>query len=123
MKIKAIQDAWYQKKKVREGQIVNYKGNEVPVWGTLANGEVFEEEKENKDEGKDPATNPNGTAHENPDNTPDENADLNTKLEILRNLAVENDVWVDVKNMTAKEEIARLKEELKKKNVVGIDTL
>lgn len=140
MKIKATQDAWYRKKKIREGQIVDYKESEVPCWGTLANGEVFVEEK------KDEPINPNSNAtelngegseeefedkeqvsegdsenkegDEEQDEPEESEAQLEKELELIRDLAVENDVWVEIPdNCTAKEETELIKKALVAKGI------
>ena len=146
MKIKATQDAWYRKKKIREGQIVDYKEPEVPCWGTLADGEVFVEEKkkaeENKKAGKDEdeeeikeqeeqdgedededesegeGDSENKEGDEEQDEPNKSDAQLEKELELIRDLAVENDVWVEIPdNCTAKEETELIKKELVAKGI------
>ena len=121
MKIKATMDAWYQKKKIREGQIVDYKGPDVPCWGTLADGAVFEAEDEdnenlNPDDDDEQDDETEGEGEQEPDVDNDDS--LNETLEVLRDLAVENDIWVELPdNCTAQEEIELLRKEFIAKNV------
>ena len=150
MKIKATQDAWYKKKKIREGQIVDYNEPEVPCWGTLADGDVFVEEKGvnevssldfpttppvvKDDEPVEPDSDADESDGEDSDeddeqdedeseddgdeeNEPDEQG-LEKDLELIRDLAVENDVWVEIPdNCTAKEEIELIKQGLSAKGI------
>lgn len=140
MKIKATQDAWYRKKKIREGQIVDYKEPEVPCWGTLANGEELPEckkEEENRnanlkdeeeldeqdeDEVKEEPNEPD-ELDEQDEEEPEKqeempNIELDKKLELLRDLAVENDVWVEIPDeCTVEKEVKLLQGALESKQI------
>ena len=136
MKIKATQDAWYKKKKIREGQIVDYNEPEVPCWGTLADGDVFVEEKwvNEDDEPVEPDSDADESEGEGSDEDDEQDEDeseddgdeenepeeqgLEKDLELIRDLAVENDVWVEIPdNCTAKEEIELIKQGLSAKGI------
>ena len=135
MKIKATQDAWYKKKKIREGQIVDYNEPEVPCWGTLADGDVFVEEKgvneddepvepdsdadESDGEGSDEDDElDDGDEEDESDEQGEGDSQLEKDLELIRDLAVENDVWVEIPdNCTAKEEIELIKQGLSAKGI------
>lgn len=130
MKIKATQDAWYRKKKIREGQIVDYKESEVPCWGTLANGEELPEckkeeeelDEQDEDEVKEEPNEPD-EVDEQDEKEPEEqeetpNIELDKKLELLRDLAVENDVWVEIPDeCTVEKEVKLLQGALESKQI------
>lgn len=137
MKIKATQDAWYKKKKIREGQIVDYNEPEVPCWGTLADGDVFVEEKDDEpvepdsdadesegegsdedDEQDEDESEDDGDVEDESDEQGEGDSQLEKDLELIRDLAVENDVWVEIPdNCTAKEEIELIKQGLSAKGI------
>lgn len=141
MKIKVIEKAWYKKTLLEEGSVIDFYGDTVPVWGTLADGEQVSEcelnliaqSEKQKDETKQNEGNHDnsGTNLENQNedaqngivqelNDQDYQSDEQKneaikELETLKDLAVENDVWVDIdeEKMTIPEQIAKFKEALK----------
>lgn len=134
MKIKVIEKAWYKKALVEEGSVIDFDGDTVPVWGTLADGEQIsecevnpitqsegqkdetqqnegnqdnsEKNKENQDEDVQ-----NGSAQEINNQEYQSNEQAVKELEALKDLAVENDVWVEIdeEKMTISEQIAKFK--------------
>lgn len=134
MKIKVIEKAWYKKALVEEGSVIDFDGDTVPVWGTLADGEQIsecevnpitqsegqkdetqqnegnqdnsEKNKENQDEDVQ-----NGSAQEINNQEYQSNEQAVEELEALKDLAVENDVWVEIdeEKMTISEQIAKFK--------------
>lgn len=134
MKIKVTEKAWYKKALVEEGSVIDFDGDTVPVWGTLADGEQIsecevnpitqsegqkdesqqneekqdnsEKNKENQDEDVQ-----NGNAQEINNQESQSNEQAVKELEALKDLAVENDVWVEIdeEKMTISEQIAKFK--------------
>lgn len=134
MKIKVIEKAWYKKALVEEGIVIDFDGDTVPVWGTLADGEQISEcevnpitqaegqkdetqqneekqdnsgkNKENQDEDVQ-----NGNAQEINNQEYQSNEQAVEELEALKDLAVENNVWleIDEEKMTIPEQIAKFK--------------
>ncbi len=134
MKIKVIEKAWYKKALVEEGSVIEFDGDTVPVWGTLADGEQIsecevnpitqserqkdetqqneekqdnsEKNKENQDEDVQ-----NGNAQEINNQESQSNEQGVKELEALKDLAVENNVWleIDEEKMTIPEQIAKFK--------------
>lgn len=144
MKIKVIEKAWYKKALVEEGIVIDFDGDTVPVWGTLADGEQIseckvkpitnkaqeqlsdiqsgeqkdetqqdeekqdnsEKNKENQDEDVQ-----NGNAQEINNQESQSNEQAVKELEALKDLAVENNVWleIDEEKMTIPEQIAKFK--------------
>ena len=49
MKVKVIAEAYYNNSLVYEGQIINYKGDKLPSWATLADGIETKKSKKNKE--------------------------------------------------------------------------
>lgn len=147
MKIKVEKKAWYGLCLLEEGELVDYEGDEVPVWGTLASGEEVaqdgkqpeeqnESTQQNESEGfKTPegltitVQNSEDSSDDVPPPAPDEEQpeeqndnqptpeEQNEFLEKLRDLAADNDVWVEQYPIAPEEEIAFLTEELKKKGI------
>lgn len=142
MKLKAIKRAWYNNKMVEVDDFVDFDGDKVPSWGTLADGEVVGkvEKAEEKEEGKqsivdtlkekvgdmfgliqkDDAAEVESDAEEveaesdvQPEETPEQ------QLEYLKDLAVANDIWADVdeEKMTVVEQMEVLMAALKAKNI------
>lgn len=136
MKIKVTEKAWYKKTLVEEGSVIDFDGDTVPVWGTLADGEQVsecevnpitniqsgeqkdetqqnEEKQDNSEKNKENQNEDvqNRTAHEinNQDYQSEEQAV--EELEALKDLAVENDVWVEIdeEKMTIPEQIVKFK--------------
>lgn len=136
MKIKVTEKAWYKKTLVEEGSVIDFDGDTVPVWGTLADGEQVSEcevnpitniqsgeqkdetqqnekkqdnsKKNKKNQNKDVQ---NGTAHEINNQEYQSEEQAVKELEALKDLAVENDVWVEIdeEKMTIPEQIAKFK--------------
>lgn len=134
MKIKVTEKAWYKKALVEEGSVIDFDGDTVPVWGTLADGEQIsecevnpitqsegqkdesqqneekqdnsEKNKENQDEDVQ-----NGNAQEINNQESQSNEQAVKELEALKDLAVENNVWleIDEEKMTIPEQIAKFK--------------
>lgn len=101
MKIKVTQKAWYKKCLVDEGQIIDYTGDKVPRWGTLAGGESVSE-------------------LEPPAKPVQEESEKLEKLELLREMAIDNEIWIESlgADATVEEEIDALEAELKAKGVI-----
>ena len=138
MKIKVTQKAWYKKSLLQEGTVIEYKGDEVPCWGTLASGEESGTKKGKADDNINVPTPPqtpddNQDDEQTPDNDeqPDENVypnndqcqpdteeQLQAELDKLIDIAVANEVWVDVAPETSvPEQISLFKEALKDKGI------
>lgn len=134
MKIKVIEKAWYKKALIEEGSVIDFDGDTVPVWGTLADGEQFsecevsqiaqseeqkdetqqnEEKQDNSEKNKENQNEDvqNGTAQEINNSEYQSEEQAVKELETLKDLAVENDIWVEIdeEKMTIPEQIAKFK--------------
>ena len=136
MKIKVTQKAWYKKSLLQEGAVIEYKGDEVPCWGTLASGEESGTKKgkaddninvptppQTPDDNQDDEQTPNDENEEKDETTPDDDRcktveQFQAELDKLIDIAVANEVWVDVAPETSiPEQISLFKEALKEKNI------
>lgn len=162
VKVKATREAWYNKQRIEVGKIVDFEGDELPVWGTLADGEgvrgkcneplgvptnlessanevnvtfnatpaivegeTVEKEQEGErtevveSEGLPPITAPDETEEVETEKTDAENdAEMLIKLEALRDIAVENNIWCDIPaELTPEEEYKLLYDELTQKGI------
>ena len=143
MKLKAIKRAWYANRMIEVDDIVDFDGDKVPSWGTLADGECVGkvEKVEEKEEGKqsivdtlkekvgdmfgfmqkDAAEEVESDAQESveteSDNQPEETPEQ--QLEYMKDLAVANDIWADIdeEKMTVVEQMSVLMAALKAKNI------
>ena len=139
MKLKAINRAWYNNKIVEIDEIVDFEGDNIPSWGTLADGEVVGkiEKAEEKEEGKqsivdslkekvgdmfgfmqkEESDKDSDAATEESDVKPEETPEQ--QLEYLKDLAVANDIWADIdeERMTVVEQMEILMAALKAKNI------
>lgn len=134
MKIKVTEKAWYKKALVEEGSIIDFDDDTVPVWGTLADGEQISECEVNpitQAEGQKDETQQNEEKQDNSEkNKENQDEDVQNgnaqeinnqeyqseeqavkELETLKDLAVENDIWVEIdeEKMTIPEQIAKFK--------------
>lgn len=89
MKIKAKCKAFYNGNIVNVGEVIDYKGDKVPSWATLANGK----EQKKEEAGNAPAE-----------------LKLTQELDELIKEATEIDVWVNGTGKTLAEQIAEYKE-------------
>lgn len=139
MKLKAIKRAWYNNKLVEIDDVVDFEGEQVPSWGTLADGEVIGkiEKSKEKEEGKqsivdslkekvgdmfgfmqkEESDKDSDAQTEDTDNKPEETPEQ--QLEYLKDLAVANDIWADIdeERMTVVEQMEVLMAALKAKNI------
>lgn len=113
MKIIVTEKAWYKKSLVEEGSVIDFDGDTVPVWGTLADGKNFSEiqSEKQKEETQQNNVTQDETAQKinNPGCQPEEQAVK--ELEALKDLAVENNVWVEIdeEKMTIPKQIEKFK--------------
>lgn len=135
MKIKVTQKAWYKKSLLQEGAVIEYKGDSVPCWGTLASGEESGTKKgkagdninvpspQTPDDNQGGEQTPNDGNEEKDETTPDDNEcktveQFKAELDKIIDIAVANEVWVDVAPETSiPEQISLFKEALKEKNI------
>ena len=139
MKIKATQKAWFRNSLIQEGDILNFKGDVLPCWATLASGE--ESAPKNENVPQEPIINENeGNENNNPENdNPEDDTDnanqeetdevteetselteeqLQAELDRIIDIAVANEVWVDVPTDTPiAEQINLFKEALTNKGI------
>lgn len=126
MKIKVTEKAWYKKALVEEGSVIDFDGDTVPVWGTLVDGEQISEcevkpitNKAQADCEQRANRLAEGQGCADPFNASNQGqlSDIQSEeqavkdLEALKDLAVENNVWVEIdeEKMTIPEQIAKFK--------------
>ena len=109
MKVKVIKDCYYNLEFIKAGRIIEFEGEKLPSWATLADG--IEEAKEAKKQEKSKAK----KQEENVDTLPDDKAkDDNEYLETLINAGIEKGILIeDADKKSVKEQIKELEEALK----------
>lgn len=114
MKIKVIETAWYKKAILREDQIIDYDGDKVPVWGTLADGDDMGNISTFETDNNSDFDIYFDTDTDTDTDTDVANKSLKDELETLKDLAVENDKWLDIdETLSLEEQIAAFKQALK----------
>ena len=137
MKIKVTKKAFYKNALLEEGIVINFPDKEpMPSWGTLASGEESGTEKDKADDNinvpNSPQTpddnqgdeqTPNNENEEKNETTPDDDQcktveQFQAELDKLIDIAVANEVWVDVAPETSiPEQISLFKEALNEKGI------
>lgn len=125
MKIKVEQKAFYKKSLVQEGQIIDYEGDTIPSWATLADGEEIKSVNKTPQ----PLTEPDEVQNEAPGNPTElekktegegegTEEDIKAELETIKDLAVENDIWLDIpENIPEAEQIKLFKDAFQEKGI------
>ena len=110
MKVIVTETAFYNKKLVEEGEIIEIKEKEVPSWAK----KIKEEKK--PEPTKQPEPSPEQTE---PTSEPDvDNDTLKAELETLKDIAIENDLTIEVdENVSLKEAINNFKNKLKQHGI------
>lgn len=110
MKVIVTETAFYNKKLVEEGEIIEIKEKEVPSWA-----KKIKEEKKSEPT-KQPEPSPEQTE---PTSEPDvDNDTLKAELETLKDIAIENDLTIEVdENVSLKEAINNFKNKLKQHGI------
>lgn len=126
MKVKVIKDCYFDKEYIKAGRIIDFSGDKLPSWATLADGNIRNNKKEKTVETS--TKNINNAKQENPKTTDkSENADKNKKsqeltdtqkeqyLEMLINEGMENNIFIEnADKKTIDEQISELENLLKK---------
>lgn len=132
MKIKVIKTAFYNGAIVNVNDVIDFKGDKLPLWGTLASGKQQQKQQEDAEKlpdnneqvngtlfGENIAETKNETEEKQDDEVPavddvvDDDADANnaTKLAVLENLlnkSVELNCPIDTENKTIQQQIDEL---------------
>ena len=111
MKVKVIKDAFYNKALVREGSIIetSFTKNNMPSWAI-----PFKEDKKTEPTKPVEPTEPTQpTKPVQPENV----NELKAELEVLKDIAIDNDIFIEVDETDIVAAIEKLKTELETKGI------
>ena len=111
MKVIVTETAFYDKKLVEEGEIIEIKEKEVPFWAKKFKEEKRPEPTQQPTKQEEPKTEPTGPSLADEDT-------LKAELETLKDIAIDNDLMIAIdENLPLTEAIENFKNKLKENGI------